>query len=626
MTDPSTPSGRRRFNRRERVALYLAADGQCSNPDCDRDLEPGWHGDHIKPWSSGGPTDVINGQAMCPTCNLKKGGKTVGFELRDWQQRAIDTFFRLNKKNFMVAATPGAGKTTFSIELAKRLLEGGTVERIAVVVSTDTLRQQWADDAAAAGIALMPVSDPSDYDKDGYQGYVATYQQLARGAGAAMARRATAKSTIVLLDEIHHAGEKKSWGDGLLEAYEHATYRVCLTGTPWRENKHEPIPFVDYAIDGQVIVDFAYEYGQAVADGVCRPLEFHAYDGEAQWLDCGQVKRAELGIDLEDEDVGVVLDAVLRPDHAWMPALLSHAVESLNELRIEVPDAGGLVVAHEQWQARAYADILEQITGQRPVVATSDDPAAKDNITAFKKGRSAWIVAVRMVSEGVDIPRLGVTVFAAKIKTPLFFRQVSGRSVRKRMGDPEFNARMFIPAIPVLMAHAAEIEEELRHQLEIDTDLDEKSGTGSGGTPPLESTKEPLSASEALFGSSIFRGDNITAEQHAAAEEMCRQSGIPLNFAVNVAKMFNIHGQAYQPPGAAPAPTPVNIANTPRWRRERGLRSEVDRLVGKYAYRTGVEKKKINEDLARMFGRRKELTIDSLELVRDQLEKWLSQP
>jgi hypothetical protein len=90
--------------------------------------------------------------------------------------------------------------------------------------------------------------------------------------------------------------------------------------------------------------------------------------------------------------------------------------------------------------------------------------------------------------------------------------------------------------------------------------------------------------------------------------------------------MFNIHGQAYQPPGAAPAPTPVNIANTPRWRRERGLRSEVDRLVGKYAYRTGVEKKKINEDLARMFGRRKELTIDSLELVRDQLEKWLSQP
>lgn len=68
---------RRRFNKRERMALYLAAGGKCSNPTCGRDLEPGWHGDHIDPFAAGGSTDVSNGQALCPDCNLRKGDKDV---------------------------------------------------------------------------------------------------------------------------------------------------------------------------------------------------------------------------------------------------------------------------------------------------------------------------------------------------------------------------------------------------------------------------------------------------------------------------------------------------------------------------------------------------------------------
>ena len=61
----------RRFSATQRMALYLHADGRCEN--CGVELGDGWHADHIVPWSMGGATDVTNGQALCPDCNLKKG-------------------------------------------------------------------------------------------------------------------------------------------------------------------------------------------------------------------------------------------------------------------------------------------------------------------------------------------------------------------------------------------------------------------------------------------------------------------------------------------------------------------------------------------------------------------------
>jgi len=606
---------RRFFNARERAALYLAADGRCMS--CGAELEPGWHADHVIPYAAGGPTDITNGQALCPKCNLKKGSYVV--TLRQWQQEAIAKFYERNSRDFLVSATPGAGKTTFAISLARQLVDAGWVHRVAVIVPTDALRQQWADAAGRAGISLMPVSDPTDYDKAGYLGYVATYAQLARGAGAELARRATRHRTVVFFDEIHHAGESRSWGDGLLYAYEHATYRVALTGTPWRKDRRTPIPFVAYDENGTVCVDAAYEYGEAVADGVCRPIEFHAYDGEARWRDCGEAKSAELGSEMSDEDVSAALDAVLRPDHAWMPALLAKAAADLDELRREIPDAGGLVVANEQWQAREYAKILAQITGESPTVAVSDDPEAKAHIDAFRTARSRWLVAVKMVSEGVDIPRLAVGVYAAKARTPLFFRQVVGRFVRTRPQDPPFNARLFIPAIPALMTHAREIEEELRHQLEIERERDERERKERGEQPPLP-LREPIGASEAVFESAIYKGGEITAEEHAAAEQHCRNYGIPLNLAVNIARLLREQvGAAQQQP--APVAEPVQL---PQHRREKMLRSEIDKLAGKLAYRSGIEKKEVNRRiLAAGFPPRNRCSIDQLEQMRDWLTREL---
>lgn len=613
---------RRRFNGREKTALYLAADGRCES--CGVELEPGWHADHVQPYSRDGKTDVINGQALCPTCNLKKGNRVSN--LREWQREARESFFALNKQDFLVSATPGAGKTTFSLDLAAELIKIGKVERVAVVVPTDALRQQWADNAANFGLSLMPVGDGDDYAKDGYDGCVVTYHQLAKATGSDLLRRTTRTSTLAILDEIHHAGENRAWGDGLTNAVEHAVHRLALTGTPWRRDKTTPIPFVTYDEDGKVVVDYGYEYGAAVADGVCRRVEFHAYDGETRWVDCGKVETADLGADLADEDVSAALDSALDPKNSWIPGLLLQAVRSLDELREEIPDAGGLVIADKVGYAFEYARILANITGLEPTVVVSKDEnggidqEAKTKLDRFKDGRSPWLVAVKMVSEGVDIPRLAVGVYATKTRTPLFFRQATGRFVRIRK-DEDFNARMFIPAIPALMRHALEIENELRHQLDLERERDERERKEPGGDGQGSlNFREPLSASEPVFDRTIFGGEELTPAEINEAVEFCRKNGVPERYAANIA---NGHRGTL---ATTTATAPADAKAEPRHRRERVLRGEIDTLAGKLAHRTGVDKKEVNADLLRAgFSARSKASVEQLERIRDYLARGLAQ-
>jgi superfamily II DNA or RNA helicase len=73
------------------------------------------------------------------------------------------------------------------------------------------------------------------------------------------------------------------------------------------------------------------------------------------------------------------------------------------------------------------------------------------------------MVAVRMVSEGVDVPRLAVGVYATTTSTPLFFAQAVGRFVRSRSRGE--TASVFLPSVPGLLGLAAELEVARDHVL-----------------------------------------------------------------------------------------------------------------------------------------------------------------
>ncbi|MFC9896356.1 DEAD/DEAH box helicase [Nocardia sp. NPDC127579] len=369
-------------------------------------------------------------------------------------------------RDFLAVATPGAGKTTFALRVAAELLADRTVDQITVVAPTEHLKHQWAQSAARSGIQLdSRFSNATGGTSGDYHGVVVTYAQVASHPTRHRVRTEN-RRTLVILDEIHHAGDAKSWGEATAEAFGDATRRLALTGTPFRSDDSQ-IPFVTYEPgEGglpQSRADHTYGYSEALADGVVRPVVFLAYSGEAHWRDsAGEEYTARLGEPLSAEHTARAWRTALDPAGDWISAVLRAADTRLRQLRSTgMSDAGGLVIATDQERARDYAELLEHISGERPALVLSDDPASSDRIGEFASGTQAWMVAVRMVSEGVDVPRLAVGVYATSASTPLYFAQAIGRFVRARR--PGETASVFLPSVPVLLDLAAQLEVQRDH-------------------------------------------------------------------------------------------------------------------------------------------------------------------
>ena len=454
--------------------------------------------------------------------------------LRGWQRRALVKYLTAKPRDFLAVATPGAGKTTFALRIVAELLAEGSVETVTIVVPTEHLKIQWAQAAARVGIALDPkFSNSNSQTSDDYHGVVVTYAQVASHPTRHRVRTENRK-TLVVFDEIHHGGDAKSWGDAIREAFDDATRRLALTGTPFRSDD-SAIPFVTYEVgqDGfaRSKADHTYGYSDALADGVVRPVLFMAYSGEARWRDsAGEEHAARLGEPLTAEQTARAWKTALDPAGQWMPAVIAAADTRLRGLREHVPDAGGMIIASDQTAARAYADLLHKITGEAPTVVLSDDKGSSDRIAKFAEGTSRWLVAVRMVSEGVDVPRLAVGVYATSASTPLFFAQAIGRFVRSRR--PGETASIFLPSVPNLLLLASEMEAQRNHVLgkphreTLEDPLEAELAAQKRDEPGEENKIEYLGA-EAELDQVIFDGSSFGTATPAGSDEEADYLGIP---------------------------------------------------------------------------------------------------
>jgi superfamily II DNA or RNA helicase len=612
------PRERRYFNDSERVSLFLASDGCCSR--CGRELEPGWHADHVQPHAAGGITELDNGQALCPTCNLKKGAQPVQ-NLRQWQVAALRRFETRRSPDFLVVATPGAGKTTFALTAAARMIEAGYITRIIVVVPTSHLRGQWAKAGARLGIQLDSrfTNGVGVIAKD-YDGVVVTYAAVA-SQGDLWRRHAVGESTLVILDEIHHCGERDhlSWGPALTAAFEAAHRRLLLSGTPFRSDG-APIPFVTYDPDGRCVPGYSYDYGEALRDrDVVRPIEFPVLDGTMRW----RVDKVELSTELstaDDDTMAAALAVAVDPDGDWMPSVLRRADEELTRVRETMPDAGGLVIAADQSKARRYGQLLERICREPVAVAITDEPDASDIITRFTDGTSRWIVAVQMVSEGVDIPRLAVGVYASRYRTELFFQQVVGRFVRMRSPADETYASLFIPAIEPLVRFAREIETTTGAVLREQSD---SKGGGSDEGPTVR-VFDLIEATEAAHTSTVLGGSQPDDSELRRAQSAMNAVGITAGISVAQAALLLRAG------GIAPVVGTVQVATPasprPLVDEKMSLRRMVVKKVNDLARAKGHEQKKLHYTLNQHCGDTlPTATLETLKRRLAVLDGWLSE-
>jgi len=528
--------------------------------------------------------------------------------LRGWQRRALVRYLTAAPRDFLAVATPGAGKTAFALRIAGELLAEGVVERITVVVPTEHLKIQWAQAAAGVGMSLDPkFTNSSAQNSDEYHGVVVTYAQVAKHPGRHRVRTENRK-TLVVFDEIHHGGDAKSWGEAIREAFGDATRRLALTGTPFRSDDSQ-IPFVTYerGPDGleRSQADHTYGYSDALADGVVRPVVFLAYSGEARWRDsAGEEHAARLGEPLTAEHTARAWRTALDPAGEWMPAVIAAADTRLEQKRQHVPDAGGMIIASDQTAARAYAKLLTELTGEPPTLVLSDDKGSSDRITAFSQGTSRWLVAVRMVSEGVDVPRLAVGVYATSASTPLFFAQVIGRFVRSRR--PGETASVFLPSVPTLLQLASEMEAQRNHVIgkphrESQGDEFEEYVEKRQTEPSELDNKFEMLGADAELDQVIFDGSSFGTATPAGSDEEADFLGIPgLLDAGQMRDLLRRRQEEQLDKRTAAGGTLPVVSTTHGQLRE--LRRELNALVTLAHHRTGKPHGWIHNELRRLCG------------------------
>ena len=466
----------------------------------------------------------------------ERAARGTADKLRAWQAEALDTYFASEQRDFLAAATPGAGKTTFALRLATELIARRIVDRVTVVAPTEHLKRQWADAAHRVGIRLNPeYRNGQAFGGRRFHGIAVTYAQVA--IKSSLHKTITESSrTLVILDEIHHGGDALSWGDAIREAFEGATRRLSLTGTPFRSDS-SPIPFVGYAPDDHGIrtslTDYSYGYRRALMDGVVRPVLFMAYAGKMRWRTrMGDEMEARLGEGDTKDVTAQAWRTALDPDGEWIPAVFAAANRRLTEVREQVPDAGGLVIATDQSVARAYAAILERISGEKPTIVLSDEKKSSERIEAFAGGSQRWLVAVRMVSEGVDVPRLAVGVYATSAATPLYFAQAVGRFVRaRRRGE---TASIFLPSVPSLLALATELELERDHALDrlsdealLLDDLEQVESVETASDRLMDEFTWKAIESDANFDKVLYDGSEFGFAAEVGSDEELDFIGIP---------------------------------------------------------------------------------------------------
>ncbi len=531
--------------------------------------------------------------------------------LRDWQVRAMAAMDNWSSGSFLISAAPGAGKTRPALELVARELARRSVDGVVIVCPTAPLTRQWARAAHALGIDLAPDAD-SPRAPAGFHGVVVTYARIAQSpARWAAGVRA---GTLVVADETHHLGEELSWGEAFATAFAAANRWLLLSGTPFRSDA-SAIPGVVYDSDGLAEPDIAYSYADAVRDGVCRPVQFVTYDGTLSWRSGEDVIEAGFDTVLSTREASRRYRTAISTDLPdGLPRILGEADRRLRAIRAGTlaggprgralpahPNAGGLIIAADSTHARQIAKLLADAIGFSPVVVLHQDPRAAQKLADFTRSNEPWIVAVNMVSEGVDIPRLRVGVYATAAKTPLIFRQIVGRFVRTIPGREPEPSWLYLPADPILRDHAARVEHDVR--------VGRRRGPGED--------------------------DPNLAEFDDPAEPAVNEPSAQLDFealSADVAAQMTLFGPAPTPAPARPTPPPAPAYDltpppplpapdggapaVPAFERRAKLRKERHQLVSDLARRDGLTHQQVNRQINDRVG---VVSVDKATL--EQLER-----
>ncbi|PQJ68233.1 DEAD/DEAH box helicase [Photobacterium angustum] len=380
--------------------------------------------------------------------------------LRQWQQECVALAlkkFTEGNSHFFCQATPGAGKTVFAASVALELLKKDMIDLVLCFSPSLTI-------AESIKRTFSRILNCSFYGGLGSIGQSITYQSIPYLKDDFW-KTLQNHRVLVVFDEIHHCagsdiGVANVWGEQILAKVQHlAIYTLAMSGTPWRSDML-PIVMSEYkGSNGQLFVDYQYTLAKAIEDRVCRSPKIVLVDNESLSVTSENKTESFSSILQMLKETKTSYQSVIQNDEA-MEYLLGLGCQKLADIRLESPQAGGLVVASSVQHAISIKRILLERYAQTVTVVTyrHDEPLAE--IERYRQGNTQWIVSVGMISEGTDIPRLQVCCHISSVKTELYFRQVLGRILRVNEGINQ-QAWLFTFAEESLITFSERIEQDI---------------------------------------------------------------------------------------------------------------------------------------------------------------------
>jgi len=428
--------------------------------------------------------------------------KRKTFEPRDWQAHCYRDYIIRDKKIYSIGAVPGAGKSKTAAFIVNHLLKSNIIDFFFVISPQENKKPEWSEDFLAYfGIPIqLDYSSDSKIKKKLFKGAVMTYAGRNESTAKEIDKFCKKHRVAVVFDEIHHLSESghSAWGTYAQLAFSNAERVISLSGTFWREDKMK-IPFLELGLKGYKI-DFIYSYADSINDGNSRKIQFSFYDPKIDIK--GKYSYNGLLSEIEKEkQLNLAYRALVSDKSIDLADVIHHAYSKLQEIRrADMSNAGMILFAPDKRIAYLLKSWLEspQFNIESTVV-TSEDQASSKEIQRFKDSDEECIIAVNMISEGVDIPRLRVGVYLSIYKTYLYFMQsIVGRTIRvtqeeykrSQITDSVNYSYAYILEHPELKGHSEKVLEEIElaeieHErdklikesdLDLDGDLRERNG------------------------------------------------------------------------------------------------------------------------------------------------------
>jgi superfamily II DNA or RNA helicase len=386
------------------------------------------------------------------------------------------TYRPKSKQAFMIEACPGAGKSSMAAMIAKEWLNRQIVNHVLIIAPWKPI---------VASICAKCSEFHLETSRSLFRG--TRYHPVPFWDVTVMTNTGTFSSDIletlrqwrntgdgwkygVIVDEVHHCSIAKPWGQFAETVIENAEYWVAMSGTPFRSDGF-PISGLQYDSEGTVIPDYQLTYRKGVEAGYVRDVTVRWFDGEVMLYDkkdsiIGSKKYSEL----TNAEINRAKTHIFDSDEKLAKEMIQTIHTDLMELRAsskEYANAAALFVCRpgtndgeETRRLHKISQKIKQITGIDPVTVSHSDKDAEGKIEAFRRGDKPYLVAVNMVAEGCDIPRIISIGMMRFIESPLLIRQIVGRAIRRQADWDNRPATIYAPKISSMADELSKLYEE----------------------------------------------------------------------------------------------------------------------------------------------------------------------